>query len=294
MSRAPLFALVLGIGLGCQRVAPPPSRFPTPAAALDRIKASMACQRGVKGEARIDQFSERGRLRGKMLLFAVRPDKLRFDVMSPPPFNSIVATLTTESGRFSLSDLRQRKFFEGPATACNVARLTEVPLEPHVLVTLLGGRAPVLVHREADLAMEWSTDGYYVIRIPSTRGAEEVLHVAPAPEDFQRPWDAQRLRVLDVRVKQQGIELYHASMAEHGIAGTAPPQVDPDGLEPPLPPSGPPCSVEVPRKIHIEVPESDQDVLFRYDDVKLNPPLPPGVFTQPIAPGMERVRVECK
>jgi hypothetical protein len=49
----------------------------------------------------------------------------------------------------------------------------------------------------------------------------------------------------------------------------------------------------VPRKIHIEVPEADQDVLFRYDQVKLNPPLPPGVFTQPVADGMQRVRVEC-
>jgi outer membrane lipoprotein-sorting protein len=294
MSRAALLALAFGVGLGCHRVAPPPSRFPNAAAALERVKAQTACQRGVKGEARIDQFSERGRLRGKILLFASRPDRLRFDVISPPPFNSIVATLTTENGQFSLSDLRERKFFEGPATACNVARLTDVPLEAHVLVTLLGGRAPVLVHREADLGIEWSPAGYYVIRIPSTRGAEEVLHVAPVPADFQRPWDAQRLRVLDVRVRQQGIELYHASMDEHAVAVTASPQVDPDGLDPPLAPSGPPCAIEVPRKIHIEVPESDQDVLFRYDDVKLNPPLPPGVFTQPVPAGMERVRVECK
>jgi outer membrane lipoprotein-sorting protein len=52
--------------------------------------------------------------------------------------------------------------------------------------------------------------------------------------------------------------------------------------------------VEVPRKIHIEVPESDQDVLFRYDEVRLNPPLPPGAFTQPVAEGMQRIRVECE
>jgi hypothetical protein len=290
---AAIVALLAG-PLGCHSVAPPASRFPSAAAALDRIKAGYACQRGVRGEAKIDQFSEHGRLRGKILLFASRPDRLRFDVMSPPPFNSIIATLTTENGRFALSDLRERKFFEGPATACNVARLTEVPLEPHVLVTLLGGRAPVLVHRDAELAMEWSPSGYYVIRVPSTRGAEEVLHIAPVPADFQRPWNAQRLRVLDVRVVQQGIELYHASMEGHEAASTAPPQVDPDGLDPPIPPSGPPCEVEVPRKIHIEVPESDQDVLFRYDDVKQNPPLPPGVYTQPVASGMQRSHVECE
>ena len=32
-----------------------------------------------------------------------------------------------------------------------------------------------------------------------------------------------------------------------------------------------------------DVDAADQDVLFRYDDVKWNPPLPDGVFTQPVA-----------
>ncbi|HEX9294543.1 MAG TPA: hypothetical protein VF881_01880 [Polyangiaceae bacterium] len=291
MNRAAL--LLLLVTVGCHRVAAPPSQFPTAADAIARMKASYQCARGVKGEAKIDHFSERGRVRGKLLLFASRTARLRFDVVSPPPFNSIISTLTTDEGRFTLSDLRERRFYEGPATACNIARLTEVPLEAHTLVSLLGGQAPLLVHKDAELRMEWNTDGYYVIRIPSTRGATEEIHVAPTPADFQRPWSTQRLRVLDVRVAQQGIELYHASMEAHEWASTAPPRVDPDGLEPPLMPSGPSCTVEVPRKIHIEVKESDQDVLFRYDEVKLNPPLPSGVFTQPVPDGVQHLRVEC-
>jgi hypothetical protein len=292
MRVAPL-CLALFVVCGCHRAAPPPSRFPSAADAIARVKATFACERGVKGEAKIDHFSDQGRLRGKLLLFASRPDRLRFDVMSPPPFNSIISTLTTAEGHFALSDVRQRKFYEGPASACNVARLTAVPLEPHVLVSLLGGRPPLLVHREAELGMEWSNDGHYVIRIPSTRGASEELQVVPTPADFQKPWTAQRMRVLGVKVSQQGIELYRASMDAHEWTDTAPPQVDPDGLEPPLLPSGPPCSVEIPRRIHIEVKEHDQDLLFRYDDVKLNPPLPPGVFAQTPPEGTERLRVDC-
>jgi hypothetical protein len=141
--------------------------------------------------------------------------------------------------------------------------------------------------------MEWNGDGYYVIRIPSTRGATEEVHVAPSPDDLAQPWSQQRLRVLDVRVVQQGIELYHASMGAHEWTATAPALVDPDGLEPPIPPSGPPCTVEVPRKIFIEAKESDQDVLLRYENVKLNPPHPTGVFTQPVPAAVERVRVDC-
>jgi hypothetical protein len=292
--RAGLEALAFLLGaMGCHAVPPPRSQFPTAAEALARMKATFQCERGVRGEAKIDHFSEHGRVRGKLLLFASRPNRLRFDVVSPPPFNSIVSTLTADQGTFSLLDLRERKFYAGPATACNIARLTEVPLEAHALVSLLGGQAPLLVHQDSQLQMEWSGDGYYVIRIPSTRGASEELHVAPSPADLAQPWASQRLRVLDVRVVQQGIELYHASLDAFEWTSTAPPQVDPDGLEPPIPPSGPSCSVEVPRKIHIEVKESDQDVLFRYENVKLNPPLPSGVFTQAPPDGVERVRVEC-
>jgi hypothetical protein len=257
------------------------------------MKATYACERGVKGEARIDHFSDRGRVRGKVLLFAIRPDRLRFDVVSPPPFNSIISTLTADAGQFTLSDLRDRKFYEGPASACNIARLTEVPLEAHALVGLLGGQAPLLVHRDGDLQMAWDGGGYYAIRIPSTRGALEELRLTPTPADFGKPWASQRLRVLDVRVLQQGVLLYHASLDDHADASTAPPLVDPDGLEPPIAPSGPACTVEVPRKIHIEVAEGDQDMLFRYDDVKLNPPLPAGAFKQAIPPGTEPLYVEC-
>src|SRR5262249_44873181 len=129
--------------------------------------------------------------------------------------------------------------------------------------------------------------------IPSTRGAMEELRVVPTPADYQKPWSAQRLRVLDVRVAQQGIELYHATLTAHEWSNTAAPQVDPDGIDPPIPPSGPMCTVEVPRKIQIEVTETGGDLLLRYDDMKLNPPLPPGVFSQPVPAGVQRAHVEC-
>src|SRR4051794_27067340 len=246
--------LLLALVSGCPSVRPPPSQFPTAADALSRMKATFACERGVGGEARIDHFSKRTRVRGKLLLFAMRPNSLRFDLIAPPPFNSIVATLTTYDDAFALSDQRAHRFYEGPATACNVARLTEVPIEPSALVQILGGQAPLLVHEDQKLQMEWSGSGYYVVRIPSTRDASEELHLVPSPADYGKPWQSQRVRVLDVRVSQRGADLYHADLGAHEWASTAAPRVDPEGLDPVLLPSGPPCSVEIPRKIHIEVP----------------------------------------
>ena len=102
------------------------------------------------------------------------------------------------------------------------------------------------------------------------------------------------MRVLDVRILQQGYLLYHAELAGHSPAATAGPRVDPDNLEPPLPPSGPPCDAEVPRKIHVEVPVPASDLRFQYQQLSWNPPLPPGTFELPIAPGMLIETVSCE
>jgi hypothetical protein len=87
--------------------------------------------------------------------------------------------------------------------------------------------------------------------------------------------------------------LYHAELSDHRVSGMSVPQVDPAMIDPPVPTSGPQCTAELPRRIHVEVPGKDQDVLFRYDDVKWNPPLPDGVFTQPVPGGMQVVPVHC-
>lgn len=270
---------------------PPASQLPSAQAAIDRLHAVGSCETGSQSAAKIDHFSDQGRVRGDLLMFVSSPDKIRMDVVSP--FGVTLATLASNGKVFSLADLREKKFYVGPASACNIARLTTVPIPPHVLVELLHGQPPVLRHAPNASTLEWSGKGYYVLRIDGTRDAHEELHVAVHPEDFGKPWGEQRLRLVDVRVSQQGIDLYHAELDGHAGAETAPARVDPDGIDPPLPPSGPQCSAEVPRRIHVEVPYADDDVLFRYDSVKWNPPLPEGTFTQPTPAGMPVVPVTC-
>ena len=227
-----------------------------------------------------------------LLMFGVWPERLRMDVVSP--FGVTLATLTSDGQKFALSDLREKRFYFGPASACNIARLTTVPMPGHVLVSLLRGEAPVLKHEAANATIEWSGKGYYIIRITSTRNAVEEIHLVPHPQDFAKPWDQQRLRVLDVEVKQEGVTLYHAMLDEHQPTAMAQPRVDPDGIDPPTPPSGPMCSAELPRKIHVEVPGKDEDVRFRYENVTWNPPIIEGLFGQPIPGGVEVVRVNCE
>jgi len=284
-------AALAAFACGCARVAPPPSSPPTADLALSRMHATFACGNAIQAGAKIDHLGEQGRIRAELLLFAARADRIRMDVVSP--FGATLATLTSDGTRFALSDLRDKVFHVGPASACNIARLTAVPVPGHVLVDLLRGEAPVLVHDPRATTIAWSPSGYWVLTFPSTREAREEIHLAPRPDDWALPWDRQRMRVLDVRVEQQGYLLYHAELGDHAGAPTAGPREDPDNLAPPLPPSGPACDSEIPRKIHVEVPDPEADVRFRYEQVSWNPPLPEGTFEQQPAPGMRVEQVNC-
>jgi hypothetical protein len=276
----------------CQGVTPPASSPPSVDAALSRMHATFACGNAIQANAKIDHFGEHGRVRGELLLFVARPESIRMDIVSP--FGVALATLTSDGSRFALADLRQKRFYVGPASACNIARLTTVPVPGHVMVDLLRGEAPVLVHGAQGAVIAWSPRGYWVLQIDSTRSAREEIHLAPRPEDWARPWDQQRMRVLDVRVEQQGYVLYHAELSDHATAATAGPRLDPDNLEPPIPPSGPVCDAEIPRKIHVEVPNPEADVRFQYEQHSWNPPLPAGTFEQMPPPGMQIERVTCE
>jgi hypothetical protein len=255
------------------------------------MHATFGCVSAVQASAKIDHFGEQGRVRGDLLLFAARPARIRMDVVSP--FGVALATLTSDGRRFGLADKRDNAFLTGPASACNIARLTTVPVPGHVLVDLLRGEAPVLKHDAIGSTIAWDARGWWVLRLPSTREAREEIHLAPRPEDWAKPWQEQRMRVLDVLVEQRDFVLYHAELADHTPAPMAPPRVDPDNIEPPIPPSGPMCDAELPRKIHVEVPVPQADVRFVYGQVVWNPPLPEGTFVQPVPPGMRVQPVSC-
>ncbi len=276
-------ALLALTAVGC--AAPPPaSQFPNAQAALDRMRATTACSRSLKSDAKIDYFGEAGRIRGSLLYVVAVPDKLRLDIVSP--FGATVSTVTSDGKEFALFDLRQKQFLRGPANACNLARFTHVPVPPAALVQLLRGEAPVLVHAPSAASIAWES-GEYVLRIQSTRDASEEIHLQPVEQDYSLPYSAQRVRVTEVRVKQQGVELFRAQLVGHHPAKMSGPRVDPDGLDPPQPPSGPICESEVPGRLRLQVPDGNQDVILENEDVSHNPALDPQLFRQSPPGGVE-------
>jgi len=254
------------------------------------MRDSHACSRGLTGEGAFDYLGDDGRVRARSLYVVARPAQLRFDVMSP--VGGVLSTLTSDGRRFAFSDLRERQFVAGPADECNLERALRVPIPPAALGELLTGQAPILVHRPEQATLTWE-DGSYRLRIQSEVQASEEIRLLPRDEDWQRPWQEQQLRVLQVRVSQQGLVLYEASLEEHRPAKPAAPRVDPDGIEPDVPPSGPTCSAEVPGRIRFQVPGSGRDILFSQTEVRHNPPLIPGLFTQSPAAGLRVQHAAC-
>jgi hypothetical protein len=269
---------------------PPRSQFPTADAALGRMKATNACVNGVQGDAKIDHFSPKGRVRGQVYLLAVNPDRVRFDVVA---FGTPVYTLTSDGTKFEMLDIKEKLFLHGPSSPCNLARLTQVPLPGFALVDLLRGEAPVLVHQPAGARIAWDGHGYYKVELDSTREASEEIHLEVHPQDFDKPWEQQRVRVLGVRVAQRGVDLYDAELSNFESAHTAEPRKDPDGIDPDIPPSGPACDTELPRSIRMRVPNTGEDVVFQYKEAKWNPPLVSGAFQQKVPGGVRERFVTC-
>ncbi len=272
--------------------APPRSQFPTADAAIGRMKATNACVNGVQGDAKIDNFSPQGRVRGEVFILAVNPDRVRFDVVA---FGTPVYTLTSDGTKFQMLDVKEKLFLTGPASPCNLARLTQVPVPGHALVSLLRGEAPVLTHKPegAKIAWDGGEGGFYRILVDSTHEASEEIRLQIHPKDFDKPWEQQRVRVTRVRVHQRDIDLYDAELTNHEPAKTSAPRVDPDGIDDPVPPSGGACEAELPRSIRMRVPRTSQDVVFQYKEAKWNPPLIPGAFTQKPSAGVRDRYVTC-
>jgi hypothetical protein len=281
-------AVAMSLMTGCPSMPAPQYPFAKASNVITQLEATQSCGRNVQASAKIDFFGKQGRFRGDLLLFAGRAANLRLDAVSP--FGVALATLTSDGNNFALADLREKAFYVGPAEPCNIARLTSVPIPGPALVDLLRGSAPLITHDRSSLI--WSGRGYYEMELLGQVGSER-LRIGVHPDDVTKPTAQQRMRLLDVLVRNGETVLYHAELDGHSPASMATARVDDDGVEPPIPPSGPECHAEAPRTIHLEVPADDKDVIFRYDKVTWNPPLPANVFQQSQPSGMPLVRVNC-
>ncbi len=239
-----LLALTLA---GC-----PPPRYPwpetgfrQPAELLQALRQEAAPRQSVRGEARIELFSEQGYAPHSQVLVAERPGRLHVEALSP--FDLPLAILTCDGERFQLYTLQDQTFYRGPATPENLARLLPLPLAAPDLVLALLQSAPLL---ESADALEWDGEQrQYVLRLSSpARGLRQTLRVDPTGP-----------RVVASRLEDaEGELVYSLSFAQFVGSGPA----------------------RWAREMQFEMPAQEIEMTVRWKDWELNAALPAEAWAQ--------------
>jgi hypothetical protein len=291
--RTPALLLVAPLLAACGGVAPPPSAIPDAKTAIGRLDATYASVSGISGAAKIDYLGKKGRVRGDVSVLASGPSSLRFAISAD--VIGVAGEVASDGIRFQADDKTNGRYVVGPAKPCNIAKITQVPLPSKELVPMLWGMRPHLDGVISCDSIAWSTDGHYVVMLGGS-GAPALsheLHVAPWPSDWDKPYAQQRLRLLGVRAWNKDTLVYKVTMKDHEATRTAKPIIDAEGISPEVPPSGPQVEVEVPRTIRVEVPDKGSDVIFKYSEAALNPPLVPHAFQLVLRPGVPVEEANC-
>lgn len=274
----------------------PEARFPDAAALLSRLETQSACSVGVQGEAKVGFRGEGRRLSASLLFLASAPDSLRFDATHSVA--GTLATLTTNGERFSLASLEEKRFYEGPARACNVERFTRVPAPPSVFVDLLRNRAPLLrTSRPPTLVEQTPLFGEFHYEVTLVGASEvETLRLFVHPDDYARPLGQQRLRVESVALARAGRPVFEAELGEFRPGRTAPPvEISAEerllGIQPS--PPGAPCASELPGFARFFVEETGFELTFSSMNLLHNPSVGAEVFVQERRPGLLTTPADC-
>jgi outer membrane lipoprotein-sorting protein len=153
----------------------------------------------VRALARVTVTSRQGRLSARQTFLWRRPSLIRLDTISL--FGQPTMTVVADATRVSIYDSSQGTFFQGPATAANLARFTGLPLTPEDIAPLLTGDIrPSPGTPSPDIRVQ-ADGGTYLLRFLHPRGGLlQDAWVAPGqwlPTRVVR-YGAQTLPIIDI------------------------------------------------------------------------------------------------
>lgn len=180
---------------GCPRNHCPTTPHTDPDRMMRMHRSLTRTVRALRAEARVEQHGRQGRLRGTVLLFLQRPDRVRFDAITQL---GPVAVLTTDGEQFQLLDHRNDAFLEGPACPENVARFLAIHMSGADVARFLVGDTPRL--ETDDVSLACGEEGYTVeLSHPDGRRQTLVYDVREGDEDVAPDQQHLRLRSSEMR-----------------------------------------------------------------------------------------------
>lgn len=273
MQKVSVTAVALVMLGGCAGHACPRIEHTDPEQALTYHDSMREHARSLRAEARVDQFNRKGRVRGTVMMFVARPNRLRFDAMTQ--FGP-AAVLTSDGPDFSFLDLRKKVFLQGPVCPSNIARLMGVAMKADDLALLLLAQVPRI--RANSTVMQCTEDGFYRIVRYGTDGLRQEIDLDIREADLDSPLTEQRLRLLRVELYDpKGETEWRVSYDDYRVVR------GPEERQ----------GVAMPFSIRFVDPKRGGDTLVRFKTLELNVAIPSDVFRQQPPPGTSVRRATC-
>lgn len=268
------FALALaGLLLtGCPHVVRPTLPWSDAQLALRAHDSLRLRVRTLRAEARADERGTQGRIRGTVLMFVERPDRVRFDVMTQ--FGP-AAALTSDGRTFAMADFRERTFRTGRACPSSIARLLGMPLTSADVGSLLLGGTPRIPSVRETISVDEDDGHYHVVLFGRDGGRQEIDFGIRAADEHAPPAE-QRLRLLRTEVfDARGKTMWRVTYDDYRVV-----LIGEQG-------------VAVPYEVFFEDPRRETDTRLRFEDIALNVTVPEGAFQQTPAPGLRVEEIPC-
>jgi outer membrane lipoprotein-sorting protein len=262
----------LALSGACGGASCPAQLITDPAEVLRSQRAVSPPLRSLRADAKIDQRSKEGRIKGRILMFVERPDRVRFDAMTQ--FGPALI-LTSDGQTFALSDFKDNRYTTGPACAKNLGRVVGVALSSAEVASVLLGDAPLLGQEASNhqKALTCSGDGQYVLSRNAADGARQELSFRVHEADLKQPPGAQRLYLAGATLwDKRGVKLYRVRYEDYRKVG----------------------NTELPHTVRIDDFVNDSDALLRLSDVAVDVKVPDGAFVQTARPGLKVEEVACE
>lgn len=266
MKRAAI-AAVLALSGACGGATCPQQRITDPAAALRAQHADRPAIRSLRAEAKIDQRGKQGRIKGRIMMFVERPDRVRFDAMTQ--FGPALI-LTSDGQTFALTDFKESRYTTGPACAKNLAKVVGVALSSADVASVLLGEPPLIAARSESLSC--SSDGLYVLVREGTDGSREELAFSVREADLKLPPAQQHLYLAAATIwNAAGKKLFRVRYEDYRKVG----------------------ATELPHTVRIDDFENDADALLRLEEVAVDVEVPGGAFAQTPRVGLKIEELAC-
>jgi outer membrane lipoprotein-sorting protein len=249
----------LALGGCARRTAPPDNQVTEPEQLYDSMLARLDSVESARIVATLEYYADDGRAKLKQAVLVRRPASLRIETLSP--FDSTLNVLASNGVRLKYFDLQNERFFEGQATADNVAKLIPIYISPRDLVNVMLGGPPTdkIEGNPENWELEWDRRrGAYSLIAPTTGGGSMELFVQ------HRTWTVSGAVARD----DQGEKIYEVRSGnfeaiENGVA-----------------------SMLVPRRIQFLMPERNIDASLDVERYDLNPDLADQFFELTAPEGM--------